>query len=185
MNTKQIVTKGVTLCCLLTASWTPAALADNSGPPKTHDHNNKATVCYFDTLKYTNKGSYWVQGLNLTFVDFKGEVGKYFWSNVSHLKKDVLEGQSMTVKLDNLVGTPGAFDQAGPLRDGYEVWPQISIVLGDQKDCHKHGHKLVYAKGSNRTIHFMSAGSTTKNNGCKFAENIANQCDSSKPSNTQ
>lgn len=185
MNQKQMLTMGATLGCLLAISWSPAALAGQNTGPELHDHNQKAAVCYFDTIKYTNKGSYVVQGLNLYYVDSQGQVRRYYWNNSSHLQKNVPEGGNMTVKLDNVAGIVRGLGDKPPLRDRQEVWPQVSIIFGDVKDCHKHGHKLVYAKGSNRTIHFMSAGSTTKNNSCKYAENIANQCNSSVPPTAQ
>lgn len=146
----------------------------------THVHKEGARTCYFDTIKYTNKGSYVVQGLDLYHVTNKNQVGWYLADTESLLKKDVTEGSNFTVDLNKLAGKP---DQPAPLNDGQEVWPVITITFGHNagETCHKDGHKLVYAKDSNRTIHFMSAGSTQNNNRCEYAENISNQCHESRP----
>jgi len=180
MNAKRHWLIGAIVGCLLATSWTSTAMA-SADNPKTHDHNKKAKVCYFDHIKYTNKGSYVMQGLELFFVDYQGRIGKYNFDIVSELTKDVVEGSNMTANLDKVAGNALNAGPTGPLKDRMEVWPRISILLGDTKDCHKDGHKLVYAKGSKRTLHFQSSGSTTKNNRCEYAENMANQCDSSVP----
>jgi hypothetical protein len=158
----------VRLFALGAAAWLAAAgsLVAQGASFFSHKHDPKATICYVDKLTYTNdNASYYVGTVELWYA--KDDKKSYISSTDSRLPKNITAGQTVDVDLDKF-----------GLEDGMEVWLRLNIALGENKSCHKDGHKLIYKQNVGRSIHFNSGGTTKNNNRCEYAESIKNQCSS-------
>jgi hypothetical protein len=161
---------------LLSAS---AAYAGDAG---THDHKDGAKICYVDHFKYTDKGGYDVETLDLVVVQENKE--RHYYSGSYYPKKlgkEISNGESLTVNLNDFVGVADDFGHTS-MRGGREVWLKIPIVLGEEPTCHKDGHKLVFKPNIGRMIEFKSEGTTKNNNRCEYKTDISKQCDGTLPS---
>jgi len=167
--------------CLLAAALLFAAVPSYAKKDGKHNHNSDHVVCYVDHFKYTNKGAYAVETLDLVVVqentDMHWYSGDYY---PGKLGKEIDVGQTHTVNLNDFVGTADDFGHTS-MRDGREVWLKIPIELGEEKTCHKDGHMLVFKANIGRTISFKSEGTTKNNNRCQYKEDISKQCDGSLP----
>lgn len=145
-----------------------------------HNHKSGAKTCYVDKIKFTNKGDYLIEGVDLQFVSGTDHQ-KYPMLTTTdkdvqnQLAKVLSKGQSLVVDLDKLNGI--WIDQADfPLREENEVWIKARIIAGENKSCHKDNHKLVYRKGVGKTMKFKTGGQTLTNNRCKYNGNMDNDC---------
>jgi len=148
----------------------------------THKHKSGAKICYVDHFKYTNKGGYTVDTLDLVVVDKSNNKrhnydGAYYSGKLGN---DIRINQTHGVNLNDFVGVEDEFGE-GSLRDGWEVWLTIPIVAGGEPSCHKDGHKLIFKKGIGRTIEFKSEGTTQNDHRCQYKTEISKQCDGSLP----
>jgi len=166
-----------TALALVASAWLAAGgplLADGIG--SSHKHGKKAKTCYVDTLHYKNKGDYTVETLDLWYVKKDKKYVRLGKDNSGRLGDDILKGGDVTVDLNKFEG-----GDKGDLQNGTEVWVRVNIQAGDSPSCHKDGHKLVYWKDVGRSIHFVSQGSTLKDNRCQYEESISKQCNGLSP----
>jgi hypothetical protein len=165
---------------LILASGVALAVLGLAPSIQAHEHEAGAKVCYVDKIKYSNHGAYSVAGLTLMYVKPNGNKFDFGYSYYPALNQEIGNGASLSVDLNHFNGKSGEGSVLGqsypPLKEGDEVWVSIPIVMGNNKTCHKDGHKLVYKKDVNTTMKFKSSGTTLNDNRCKADGNMDDMC---------